>query len=92
MPSGGAWAEGDRHLRGNRQKRHGVANVVLTHGAYKGGYIWRRGTPILRAAGHDVFTPTLTGFGERFHLGSPETTMDTFIQDIVGVLEFEDLW
>ena len=46
---------------------------------------------ILRAAGHDVFTPTLTGMGERVHLLSPAVDLNLHIQDIVNVLEFEDL-
>jgi pimeloyl-ACP methyl ester carboxylesterase len=45
----------------------------------------------LRAGDHTVFTPTLTGLGERSHLLTPELDMDTHIQDIVNVLEFEDL-
>lgn len=45
----------------------------------------------LRAAGHEVYTPTLTGFGERVHLASPEIGLDTHIQDIVNVLYYEDL-
>ena len=46
---------------------------------------------ILRAAGHEVFTPTLTGMGEREHLLSPAVDLNLHIQDIVNVLEFEDL-
>lgn len=46
---------------------------------------------ILRNAGHEVFTPTLTGTGDRFHLGSASVTMSTHIQDIVATIEFEDL-
>ena len=47
--------------------------------------------PLLRALGHQVFTPTLTGLGERQHLMSPEVGLDTHIQDVLGVLEYEDL-
>lgn len=46
---------------------------------------------ILRNAGHEVFTPTLTGTADRLHLGSPNVTMTTHIQDIVATIEFEDL-
>ena len=46
---------------------------------------------LLRARGHDVFTPSLTGFGERVHLATPETGLETHIQDIVNVLRYEDL-
>jgi pimeloyl-ACP methyl ester carboxylesterase len=45
----------------------------------------------LRAAGHEVFTPALTGLGERAHLTHPDIDLDTHIQDVVGVLECEDL-
>jgi pimeloyl-ACP methyl ester carboxylesterase len=47
--------------------------------------------PLMQAAGHRLVTPTYTGLGERSHLASPEVTLDTHIQDMLGVLEFEDL-
>ena len=47
-------------------------------------------TPLLRAAGHEVCTPTLTGFGERAHLLNVEVTLETHVQDVVGVLKYED--
>jgi pimeloyl-ACP methyl ester carboxylesterase len=47
--------------------------------------------PFLRAAGHQVFTPTLTGLGERSHLLTPEVGPDTHIEDVAAVLEYEDL-
>lgn len=47
--------------------------------------------PLLRAAGHDVFTPTLTGFGERAHLLGPDVGPAVVVQDVVGVLECEEL-
>jgi pimeloyl-ACP methyl ester carboxylesterase len=56
-----------------------------------GGWAFRQVANFLRAAGHEVFTPTLTGLGERAHLANPETDLNTHIQDIVGVLECEDL-
>src|SRR5690242_2869175 len=68
-----------------------MATYVLVPGAWLGGWCWQRVTPLLRAAGHEVYTPTLTGLGERVHLGSPETDLDTHIQDIVNVLVYEDL-
>jgi pimeloyl-ACP methyl ester carboxylesterase len=46
---------------------------------------------LLRAAGHEVHTPTLTGLGERVHLAHPEIDLDTHITDIVNVLAYEDL-
>ena len=68
-----------------------MASYVLVHGAWHGGWCWRRVTPLLRTAGHEVYTPTLTGLGERAHLLSPDVGLDTHAQDITGVLEFEDL-
>lgn len=64
---------------------------VLVHGAWHGGWCWRDVANRLRAAGHQVHTPTLTGLGERSHLNSGAVTLDTFIQDIVNVLRWEDL-
>lgn len=64
---------------------------VLVHGAWHGGWCWTKLTPMLRAAGHQVFTPTLTGLGERAHLLTPEIDLATHINDIVSVLEYEDL-
>jgi hypothetical protein len=53
------------------------ATFVLVHGAWLGGWCWKKVTPLLRAAGHNVFAPTLTGLGERSHLFSPEVDLDT---------------
>src|SRR5262245_39541731 len=47
--------------------------------------------PLLRAAGHDVWTPTYTGLGERAHLASPAIDLETHIADVMGALEMEDL-
>ena len=64
---------------------------VLLHGGRHGGWCWRRVAPQLRARGHEVYTPTLTGLGERSHLLSPDIGLDTHIADIVGVFEYEDI-
>ena len=68
-----------------------MATFVLVHGGWAGGWQWREVASLLRAAGHDVFTPTLTGLGERVHLASPDVGLDTHIQDILMVLEYEEL-
>ncbi len=68
-----------------------MSTFVLIHGAYVGGWIWNKLAPLLRAAGHEAFTPTLTGLGERVHLGHPDIDLHTHITDVVNVLEFEDL-
>jgi len=44
---------------------------VLVHGAWHGGWCWCRVADRLRARGDIVFTPTLTGLGERAHLLHP---------------------
>jgi len=64
---------------------------VLVHGGRHGGWAWRYVALRLRARGHEVYTPTLTGLGERAHLLSPQIGLDTHIDDLVGVFEFEDL-
>lgn len=68
-----------------------MATIVLVHGSFSGGWIWRKVTPDLTRAGHTVLTPTMTGLGERRHLSSPDIGLDTHIQDIANVLFCEDL-
>src|SRR6266511_4363097 len=68
-----------------------MAVFVLVHGGFHGGWCWRRVAALLRAAGHEVYTPTLTGLGERAHLATPDIGLDTHIRDVLGVLAFEDL-
>jgi pimeloyl-ACP methyl ester carboxylesterase len=67
------------------------STFVLVHGAWYAGWCWNKLAPLLRAAGHQVFTPTLTGLGERAHLLTPEIDLATHIKDVVAVLEYEDL-
>lgn len=64
---------------------------VLVHGAWHGGWKWRFVAPMLRCAGHEVFTPTLTGLGERAHLARPGIDLDLHVQDVVALMEMEDL-
>ena len=68
-----------------------MANFVLVHGAFHGGWCWSRTAAALRDAGHTVHTPTQTGLGERKHLLAPGITLDTFITDICEVLEAEEI-
>src|SRR3712207_5745958 len=68
-----------------------MTTYVLVHGAWHGGWCWKKVVPLLRTAGHEVYTPTLTGLGERAHLLSPTITLDTHILDVVNVLEYEEL-
>ena len=64
---------------------------VLIHGAWVGGWYWRRVSDLLEKKGHKVFSPTLTGLGERSHLLSKEVNLDTHISDIVNVIKWENL-
>jgi pimeloyl-ACP methyl ester carboxylesterase len=68
-----------------------MATFVIVHGMWSGGWYFQPTARMLRAAGHEVYTPTLTGIGERVHLGSPDTDLDTHLEDVVNVLEFEAL-
>lgn len=69
----------------------GAKTFVLVHGAWHGGWCWGKVAAILRSRGHNVVTPTQTGLGERAHLLSKSITLDTFVEDIVNVLKYEDL-
>jgi pimeloyl-ACP methyl ester carboxylesterase len=68
-----------------------MANFVLVHGGGHGGWCYDKVARLLRGAGHDVYTPTLTGLGERKHLLSVDTDLSTHITDIVNTLVYEDL-
>jgi pimeloyl-ACP methyl ester carboxylesterase len=68
-----------------------MATFVLVHGATAGGWIWRSVPSLLRTAGHEVHTPTLTGLGERRHLFHPDIPMETHILDVLNLLDFEEL-
>ncbi len=68
-----------------------MATFVLVHGAWLGGWIWRDVESSLREAGHQDHTPTLTGLGEREHLGTPAVDLETHVTDVVNVLDDETL-
>ena len=68
-----------------------MATFLVAHGAWSAGWAWKKMRPLLRARGHELFTPTYTGLGERVHLASPHVDLETHIADILGVLQFEDL-
>jgi pimeloyl-ACP methyl ester carboxylesterase len=64
---------------------------VLVHGAWHGGWCWLRVADRLRGGGHTVFTPTLTGLGERSHLLRAGIDLKTHIVDVVNVMKWEGL-
>ena len=68
-----------------------MAIFLLVQPAWMGGWCWKKVAAKLRASGHDVFAPTLTGLGERAHLATRDTDVNTHVEDIVSVTEFEDL-
>ena len=68
-----------------------MSTFVLVHGAWHGSWCWKRVRRALQNLGHDVFTPTLTGVGERSHLLTREVNLETHIQDVVNLLQWEDL-
>jgi pimeloyl-ACP methyl ester carboxylesterase len=68
-----------------------MTTFVLVHGAWGGAHTWRTVRPLLWRAGHDVFTPALTGIGERVHLASPQISLTTHVDDIVNQVCYEDL-
>jgi pimeloyl-ACP methyl ester carboxylesterase len=68
-----------------------MAVFVLVHGAWGGAHGFRKIRGPLRVAGHEVFTPSLTGIGERVHLTSPQVCLTTHITDVVNTVLYEDL-
>jgi pimeloyl-ACP methyl ester carboxylesterase len=68
-----------------------MATFLVAHGAWSSSWAWRKMRPLLRAAGHELWTPSYTGLGERAHLASPAVDLDTHIRDVLGVIEMEDL-
>jgi pimeloyl-ACP methyl ester carboxylesterase len=68
-----------------------LASIVLAHGGWSAAWAWKKVRPLVAAAGHQFFTPTYTGLGERAHLANPSNDLETHIQDVLSVLKFEDL-
>ena len=64
---------------------------LFVHGAWGGGWEYKKVDSLLRAQGDVVYHPTMTGLGERVHLANTEINLSTHITDIVNVFRFEDL-
>jgi pimeloyl-ACP methyl ester carboxylesterase len=64
---------------------------LVCHGAWGGGWSWKKMQPLMQAAGHRLVAPTYTGLGERQHLANPLIDLDTHIQDVLNVIKYEDL-
>jgi len=68
-----------------------MSTFVLVHGAWHGGWCWCRVADVLIARGQRVFTPTLTGVGDRAHLFSKDISLQTHVEDILSIIEAEEL-
>ncbi len=68
-----------------------MATYLLVHGGFYGGWCWRHVKAFLENAGHKVYTPTMTGLGERKHLVSKEIGIDVHIEDVKNVILYENL-
>jgi len=89
----GAAAVGAALLGGTQAMAQADARktFVLIHGAYHGGWCWRRTADLLEKHGHKVYAPSLTGNGDRSHLLSKDVNLDTQIADIANLVTWEDL-
>lgn len=75
----------------SRRAQNRYSTYVLVHGAFQGSWCWKRVRSSLQRRGSEVFTPTLTGLGERSHLLSPSINLDTHIDDVVNLIRWEGL-
>ena len=64
---------------------------LLCHGAWGGGWSWKKMHPLMQAAGHRLLAPNHTGLGDRAHLANPDIDLEMHIQDILNVIRYEDL-
>src|SRR5258708_13449337 len=77
--------------RRHRKEFSAMTDYILIHGAWRGSWCWTRVRRLLAAAGHQVFTPTLTGLGERSHLLSPDARPDPHVADVANPIFSEGL-
>jgi pimeloyl-ACP methyl ester carboxylesterase len=68
-----------------------MTTFILVHGAWHGSWCWKRVRSALQQQGHEVFTPTLTGIGERAHLLSPDVNLQTHVNDVLNLIRWEEL-
>ena len=61
-----------------------MSTFVLIHASCHGGWSWKKLAPILRKSRHEVYTPTLTGLGERSHLVSKNVNLNTDIENALN--------
>jgi pimeloyl-ACP methyl ester carboxylesterase len=89
--AGAALAAGMNVTGAHDAMRKRKRTFVLVHGGLHGGWCWKKVVPLLRAAGHDALTPSLSGMGERVHLLDSTIDLSTQVRDVVNVLAYEDL-
>jgi hypothetical protein len=77
-------------IQNDRNAKIDTGRPVKT-GSCRGGCCWQKVTPLLRKQSHEVYTPTLTGLGERSHVLRKDIDLDIHIQDITRVFKYEDL-
>jgi pimeloyl-ACP methyl ester carboxylesterase len=68
-----------------------MTTFVMVHGAWAGAWGWDKVAALLRAKGHQVHVPTLSGLGERSHLATLPITLTTHIDDVVNEMIWHDL-
>lgn len=68
-----------------------ATTFLVAHGAWSAGWSWKKMHPLMAAAGHRLITPTCTGLGERDHLANPSIDLQTHVQDLLGVIKYEQL-
>ena len=68
-----------------------MSTFVVAHGAWSAGWAWKKMRPLMRALGHELFTQSYTGQGERIHLAHAGIDLDTHITDVLNLLQYEDL-
>ena len=83
-----AVVEGSAGVVGSADERR---TFILVHGAWHGGWCWRRVADVLRARGHRVFAPSLTGLGDRAHLFSRDISLQTHVEDVLSIVDTEEL-
>jgi pimeloyl-ACP methyl ester carboxylesterase len=87
--AGGGLAASTLGAVSRAQSRGGT--FLVAHGAWSAGWAWRKMHPLMNAAGHRLVTPTYTGMGEREHLANASIDLETHIEDVLGVIKYEDL-
>ena len=91
MTNAQIWDEDILRETVSRSNVRAMTTFVLVHGAWGGSYGFKYVRGPLREAGHEVFTPSLTGIGERVHLASPQVDLTTHVTDVVNTILYEDL-